>query len=199
MPRVSREQMEANRATIEDVSARLFREQGIAGVSVADLMSAAGLTHGGFYGHFASKDELAAVACEHAFAKAAQSREKRTKQTGSGVDGAASLKNYADHYLTSRHRDNAGQGCPAVAFATDVMRETTDKPVRDAYLSGIKNMAKALETMAGAGAQTQREQALVAMATVVGAMTLARATKGDPLSDELLAAVRGFFAHQNAD
>ena len=67
MPRVSKEQTDLNRSAIENVSAKLFREKGFNGVSVSDLMAAAGLTHGGFYGHFSSKDELAAVACANAF------------------------------------------------------------------------------------------------------------------------------------
>ena len=77
MPRVSREQTDINRLAIEDASSRLFREQGIKAVSVADLMAAAGLTHGGFYGHFESKDALAAVACAKAFEQSAGRWEKR--------------------------------------------------------------------------------------------------------------------------
>ncbi len=69
MPRVSKIQAQKNRETIEQVSSRLLREQGISGTSVADLMEASGLTHGGFYGHFASKDDLAAIACGRAFAE----------------------------------------------------------------------------------------------------------------------------------
>ena len=67
MPRVSKEQTDRNRLLIEAASARLFKERGLNGVSVTDIMASAGLTHGGFYGHFESKDELAAVACERAF------------------------------------------------------------------------------------------------------------------------------------
>ena len=71
MPRVSREQTDKNRLLIEAASARLFKEHGFDGVSVADIMASAGLTHGGFYGHFESKDELAALACAKAFEESA--------------------------------------------------------------------------------------------------------------------------------
>ena len=69
MPRVTREQADSNKIAITEASARLFRERGIDSVSVAELMAAAGLTHGGFYGHFASKQELAGEACAFAFGR----------------------------------------------------------------------------------------------------------------------------------
>lgn len=188
MPRVSREQTAANREAIEDVSARLFREQGINGVSVADLMAAAGLTHGGFYGHFASKDDLAAVACAHAFGQSAARRTKWRKPTS---DTESAMQEMVNRYLSIRHRDGAGDGCPAVALAADVAREAPDKPVRAAYLAGIKAMAGGIEALcAGETPQQRREQALARMATMVGALLLARATSGDPLSAEILTAAR---------
>jgi TetR/AcrR family transcriptional repressor of nem operon len=188
MPRVSREQTVANREAIEHVSARLFREQGINGVSVADLMGAAGLTHGGFYGHFASKDDLAAVACAHAFGQSAERRIRWCK----GAPGAASaMQEMVDRYVSLRHRDGVGEGCPAVALAADVAREAPHKPVRAAYLAGIKNMAAGIEALCPeAPVPRRRETALARMATMVGALLLARATSGDPISAEILAAAR---------
>lgn len=195
MPRVSREQTDTNRAAIEAVSARLFREQGLHGVSVADLMAAVGLTHGGFYGHFASKDMLAAVACQHAFDQAAR---RRTRQLKSPDDGQSPLSTYAENYLSARHRDHVGRGCPAVALAGDVARESNDKPVRAAYLAGVKGMLDGIEAMSphqGVGTQHQHQQALLQLAALVGAVTLARATKGDAISDDILAAVRDYFSN----
>lgn len=192
MPRVSREQTHKNRAAIEEVSARLFREQGLNGVSVPQLMAAAGLTHGAFYGHFESKDELAAIACEQAFD---QSAKRRVKRTEGKQDRKTALKALTDNYLSARHRDDAGHGCPAVAFAGDVARESDDKPVRTAYLAGVKRMADGLASLSDAeSTSARRKQSLIQMASMVGALTLARATKGDPISDEILAAVRGFLA-----
>ncbi len=186
MPRVSREQTAANRKTIEDVSARLFRQQGIDGVSVADLMAAAGLTHGGFYGHFASKDALAGIACEHAFK---QSREQREKWRAATATPAASTTAFLQRYLSVRHRDDPGGGCPAAALAVDVARQPQDVPVRQAYLAGIRSMTAALQALApGDDPQRQRGDALATMATLVGALVLSRATRGDPISGEILAA-----------
>lgn len=200
MPRVSREQADTNRAAIEAVSACLFREQGLHGVSVADLMAAVGLTHGGFYGHFASKDVLAAVACQHAFDQAARRRARQLKKR---VDDSSPLNTYAESYLSFHHRDQVGLGCPAVALAGDVAREPSDKPVRTAYLAGVKDMVEELESMSfqsDVGAQNpqhsqQHQQALLQLAALVGAVTIARATKGDAISDDILIAVREYFSN----
>ncbi len=195
MPRVSRQQMDQNRASIEEVSARLFREQGLNGISVADLMAAAGLTHGGFYGHFESKDALAAVACGKAFEQSL-GRWERSVQRQPTPQRA--LEQIIERYLSPQSRDQPGRSCPAVALAADVAREAPGKPVRAAYLDGVKGMAEALTTLA-AGAHLRphpRQQALLQLATMVGALSLARATRGDPLSDEILAAVRALLLHE---
>ncbi len=101
MPRVSRVVTERNRAAIERESARLFREQGLRGVSVAELMAAAGLTHGGFYGHFESKDALATVACTKAFDEAVERWQARISAT---TDPESALTALVDGYLSSRNR-----------------------------------------------------------------------------------------------
>ena len=190
MPRVSREQTDRNRAAIEDVSARLFREQGFNGVSVADLMAAAGLTHGGFYGHFASKDALAALACGKAFE---QSTQRWAQRIAAHADPRAAFHAIADSYLSPASRDSAGSGCPAAALAADVAREAPEQPVRAVYLAGVKGL---LGQLAALSTQDQpagrRDEALLQMAAMAGALLLARATQGDPVSDQMLAAVRNF-------
>lgn len=194
MPRVSRLQQAANRDAIEDVSARLFRERGLNGVSVADLMAAAGLTHGGFYGHFDSKDALAAAACTRAFA---QSSQRRAAWLAHVNDTDDRRSGFVARYLSVRHRDDPGHGCPAAALACDVGREPRDKPVRSAYAAGLANMVKAVAALSAAGATgaaRQRAQALTDVATLVGALVLSRATKGDPISAEILAAVQATLA-----
>lgn len=188
MPRVSRAQTDSNRAAIEATSARLFREQGIKNVSVADLMAAVGLTHGGFYGHFASKDALAAVACTHAFT---QAHERWTERVASQSSPDAALQHLFQAYLRPESRDIAGTGCPLPALAADVAREPADKPVRAAYLTGLNDLLSVLLPLQGTGdATTDRSQALAQLSTLVGALLLSRATQGDALSDELLAAAR---------
>ena len=185
MPRVSKAQAAQNRSTILDASARLFRERGIDGVSVADLMSDAGLTHGGFYGHFASKEALAGEACAHAFT---QTRDRRREKLAKAAPGSDRLGLHADRYLSASNVGAPGEGCPAVGLAADVARLPADAPARAAYAAGLEDMLADIIAM-GNGELT-REQALVRLATLVGAVTLARGTAGLPLSDDILTAVR---------
>jgi TetR/AcrR family transcriptional repressor of nem operon len=187
MPRASREQTESHRQTITNVSARLMRERGIKSVSVADLMGAAGLTHGGFYGHFESKDALAAAACARAFE---QSAERWRNRVAGQPNDAHALQALIEGFLSVSSRDNPGTSCPATALASDVAREPMDAPVRAAYLAGIKGLLDILYGLQPGDAKTGRRQALAQLATMVGALLLARATAGDPLSERFLAAAR---------
>ncbi|AGW93628.1 TetR/AcrR family transcriptional regulator [Cupriavidus sp. DF5525] len=189
MARASREQVERNREAIEQASSRLFRERGLNGVSVAELMAGAGLTHGGFYGHFSSKDELAAQACRRAFEESNTRWARRIDSAGD--DRKAMLASLIEPYLSAAHRTHPGVGCAAAALAVDVAREPGDKPVRQAYLEGFKEMAGSMaKTVESDDPQVRHEEALVRMAVLIGALTLARATDGDPVSDEMLKVVR---------
>lgn len=188
MPRVSKEQSVAHRKTITAVSARLMRERGIKSVSVADLMGAAGLTHGGFYGHYESKDALAAEACAHAFT---ESVEKWKKRIADQSDHAAALKAIVDGYLSVRTRDAPGTSCPLPALVGDVAREAADAPVRPAYVAGTERLLDILAGLKPSGSdKSDRRRALAQLSTLVGALLLARATAGNPLSEEILAAAR---------
>lgn len=188
MPRVSRQETDDNRIAITDASARLFRERGIKGVSVSELMAAAGLTHGGFYGHFASKDALAAEACSFAFERSAERWEKRVAAQGDRATARAVL---IESYLSAQSRGSPGTSCPTAALAGDVAREPADAPVRAAYLSGIEDLLQILARVQETGAaDSDRQAALADFATMAGALILARATAGHALSDELLAAAR---------
>jgi TetR/AcrR family transcriptional repressor of nem operon len=188
MPRVSREQTDKNRIAIEEASSRLFREQGLHQVSVAELMGAAGLTHGGFYGHFESKDALAAAACATGCAQSERRWQRRLAESGSLQEAHAGL---VEHYLGPRHRDHPGQGCTVSALAADVAREGPEKPVHAVYLEGARALLARLYQVGEASEEGARRQAaLVEMATLVGALTLARATAGDPLSEDILDACR---------
>jgi TetR/AcrR family transcriptional repressor of nem operon len=188
MPRSSREQADQNRVAITEASARLFREHGIRGVSVADLMAAAGLTHGGFYGHFASKDALAAEACANAFAR---STERWQRRVADAADGAAARQALIEPFLSAKARASPGTSCPTVALAGDVAREPARAPVRAAFTAGVEGLVGVLSALpAGADAADRRATALADLATMVGALLLARATAGQPVSDEFLAAAR---------
>ncbi|GLW40222.1 TetR family transcriptional regulator [Pectobacterium carotovorum subsp. carotovorum] len=186
MARVSKQQMERNREEIIQVSSQLFRERGLNGVSVNDLMAAAGLTHGGFYGHFASKDELVAIASRKALEDSA-SHWKEINQCSAQHD----LRTLVEHYLSPTHRDSAKDGCALTALASDIARESEDKPVHEVYLSGVKIMLDRLESLSTIEDKAQRRlHALAQFSLLSGALTLARATAGDALSDDFLNAAK---------
>ncbi|MBG0561237.1 TetR/AcrR family transcriptional regulator [Actinoplanes aureus] len=169
MGRVSQAQAAQNRERIVATAARLFRERGVAGVSVADVMAEAGLTHGGFYKHFASKDALVAEAITQAFAEQAAALDG---------NGTAAL---LDAYLSTAHRDHPGTGCPSAGFGGDVARADGGE-TRRAYAEGVEGFARRL----GAGGEAD----LAAAGMLVGALLLSRATAGTDLSDRILAAAR---------
>lgn len=188
MPRVSRAKTEKNRLAIEEVSSTLFRERGFS-VSVADVMRAAGLTHGGFYGHFKSKDELTAIACAKAFEGSTARWQQRVQTI---PDAAQARQALIAGYLHDKHRTAPGSGCPLASLVVDVAREDSSKPVREAFHQGLTQL---LEVLSGvqpdaADAHQARQQALEQLSSLVGAMLLSRATEGTALSDELLEAVR---------
>ena len=153
--RVSREKAAENRERIIDAAGALFRAKGFDGIGVADIMKAADLTHGGFYGHFASKDDLIAQASKRAMARAATNWSKVTADAADDPY-AALLK----HYLSPRHRDDPGKGCAFAALSADAAR--CGKPVRAAFSrrtgtpdrSGRKSRSGPLES--GAAAQGGR-------------------------------------------
>jgi TetR/AcrR family transcriptional repressor of nem operon len=188
MPRVSRAEADSHRQQITDASARLFKERGLRGVSVSDLMGAAGLTHGGFYGHFESKDALAGVAVAHAFE---QSAERWRKRIAGKPDAAARRATLVEKFLTAQSLKDVGMGCPTVALATDVAREPAAAPIRAAYLDGLETLVRMLaDVQEGPDAAARRNAALADYATMAGALLLARATEGAPLAAEILAAAR---------
>lgn len=152
-------------------------------------MGAAGLTHGGFYGHFQSKDELAAIACANAFAESVERWKKRVAKAKDSEGARAAL---VEGYLTARNRSTPGTSCPLAALAVDVAREDDGKPVRAAFEDGLERLAELLASVqpSALGHEERRASALAQIATMVGAMVLARATDGRPVSDELMAAAR---------
>jgi TetR/AcrR family transcriptional repressor of nem operon len=182
--RVSREQAAANRERIIDTAASLFRAKGFDGIGVADIMKAAELTHGGFYGHFASKDDLVAQASRRTMARSAANWE-RVVTEAPDRPYAALLR----HYLTPQHRDEPGRGCAFAALSTDTAR--SGKLVREAFAEGLETLIDILAAaVPGRSKAVRRRKAVAAMAGLVGALSLARAV-GDPsLSDEILKAVQ---------
>jgi TetR/AcrR family transcriptional repressor of nem operon len=180
--RVSRERAAENRERIIDAAATLFRARGFSGIGVADIMKAADLTHGGFYGHFASKDDLIAQASRRTMGRAAANWERVVAEAPD--EPFAALLN---HYLTPRHRDEPGKGCAFAALGTDAAR--SGKVVRQAFADGLEPLIDILaKALPGRTKAARRRKAVAAMAGLVGALTLARAVGNGPLSDEVLKA-----------
>ncbi|MPQ55428.1 TetR/AcrR family transcriptional regulator [Duganella sp. FT27W] len=184
--KVSREQVALNRERIVETAARLFRQNGYDGIGVADLMKGAGLTHGGFYGHFASKEDLLAEATAHALQRSVQRWQEKT-----ATDPVAGLSELASGYLSTRHRDHPENGCAIAALGPDVAR--LGPAARSAMTAGVAGQVAVVEkclAVEGADVAAVRQQALATYAAMVGAMVLARAVNDEALSQEILAAVR---------
>jgi TetR/AcrR family transcriptional repressor of nem operon len=188
MPRVTRKEADQHRDDVVEAASRLFREHGIDGVSVPAVMAEAGLTHGGFYGHFRSKEALAAEACAKAF------EEKRGEYDAivarNGNDKEAARVEFIKRYTGKSHRDAMGLGCPAAAMAVDAARDKPKGPVRTAFAAGIEMMAQKVPALLSRRKTIRRDEALARMATLVGGLVLARSTKGHEISEEILQAVR---------
>lgn len=186
--RVSREQMAENRERILETAATLFRERGFDGVGVADVMKAVGLTHGGFYGHFSSKDDLAAQALGRAFGNANQWLEE-----AKAAEPQAPLQGIADRYLSPLHRDDPGHGCPVAALGSDIARQ--GEASRQAATEGARAAIASLSSvMPGENEEERRSAALASYATLIGALVLARMVEDKALSAEILAAARAALA-----
>jgi TetR/AcrR family transcriptional repressor of nem operon len=183
--RRSREDVRKTREALVQVASRLIRERGIAGTSVADVMGAAGMTAGGFYRHFESKEALVAEALD---AAAAGARATLDRAAAAAPDPDAAFAARAEQYLSEGHRAHPERGCPLAALATEVAREP--RQVRRAFGAALERAVEAIAREVPAPGGSQRAAALRAIATMVGAVALARAIPEGELCDELLAAVR---------
>ncbi len=182
--RVSREQAAQTRERIVEAASALFRAKGFGGVGVADIMKEADLTHGGFYGHFGSKDDLAVEASRRALEGSAARWRNIVAEAGDKPYPAL-----IEHYLTARHRDDPARGCALAALGTDAARGS--KALRGAFAEGLQRLLDLLtEALPGFSKPARRRKAVAAMATLVGAVTLARAVHDPALSEEILDAAR---------
>ncbi|WP_285411000.1 TetR family transcriptional regulator [Pseudomonas sp. FR229a] len=176
--RVSKAQAQANREHIVETASVMFRERGYDGVGVADLMAAAGFTHGGFYKHFGSKADLMAEASANSLAQSLASAE------------AMSVKDFIDVYVSRDHRDGRSTGCTMAALCGDAARQSGD--VKTAFAEGIERLLQILgEKYPSAAAAPQsegRSKMIDLLAHAVGAIMLSRACPDDSaLADEILA------------
>lgn len=184
--KISKEQVAENRKLILDAAARMFRERGFEGMTVADVMKAAGLTHGAFYGHFTSKDDLLAQAFAHTLAPY------------SGPDAPAiDFTAFADGYLSNKHRDNPGIGCLFSTLAQEATRasDAARTTMTESARSQIENFS---QSMAGETEIDRRQAAVGNWAAMIGAVTLSRVLNDPALSDQVLADVKVWLERSNA-
>jgi len=162
-----------------------LRAKGIHGIGVAGLMKEAGLTHGGFYAHFKSKDALVAEACARAFEETMDLLRVAAKSPPGRTRRAA----FVNAYLTPRHRDNAGHGCVIAALGTEIAREGPE--ARRAFTDKMEQIIETVvATTRRRSPEAVRREAIATMAMLVGTMVLARAVDRRGLSDEILEAGR---------
>ena len=168
--RVTREEMAEHRRKILDSAGKLFRAKGFEAVTVAEVMQAAGLTHGGFYGHFKSKDDLIAETLAHAF-------------KGGGSDG--DLAAFTRAYLSPRHRDDFAGGCPTAGLAAETIRQSP--AARAAMTAGQRQTIERMTRRVQGGTAVERRRAAIgSWSAMVGALVLARLSDDLELSDEIL-------------
>lgn len=183
--KVTKAQVQENRARIVEMASILFRERGYDGVGVAELMAAAGLTHGGFYKHFKSKADLIAEAAAYSLVQSAT-------QTA-GIDIVA----FVNHYLSRQHRDGSGNGCTMAALCGDAARQP--EPIKQVFAEGVERQLAVLEddTLGEDAKREARAMAIDTIAHVVGAITLSRSCPDDsPLADEILEVCRARILNQ---
>ena len=179
--KVTKAQAQENRARIVETASALFRERGYDGVGVAELMAAAGFTHGGFYKHFRSKADL--------MAEAAASGISQTVANNGGLD----LAEFVKRYLSREHRDARGVGCTMAALGGDAARQSED--IKATFAGGIESLLAALQrdgvTLSEVDQHEVRAKMIDTLAHAVGALLLSRACPDDsPLADEILEVCR---------
>lgn len=174
--RKSREEAAQTRKRIVSAAAAEFREHGVVATGLADLMKAAGLTHGGFYKHFGSKDQLVA----EAVAEALDAVTRRL--TDAGPEAVTT-------YLSDWHRDHPGEGCPLSAIGSELAR--TDDKTRALATDGFRKLVDLIADRSDKPASAAaRARALVAVSTMIGALTMARVVDDPKLSAEILKEAR---------
>ncbi|MCM2395858.1 TetR/AcrR family transcriptional regulator [Rhizobium sp. S95] len=181
--RVSRAQAEENRETVINVASRLFREYGFDGIGLKDLMKGAGLTQGGFYKQFASKDHLAELASRRAM-------ESATRRWSAAADDSDPLEAVMAFYLSKDHRGEKAEGCPLVALGSDAARQSLD--VRRPFEDGILAHFEVLDELLGDNKTSEpSSRAMAILSLMVGAVTLSRIMEDETISQGILDAVAG--------
>jgi TetR/AcrR family transcriptional repressor of nem operon len=179
--RYSKEHKFQTHARIVKRAAVKLREKGAHGIGVADLMREAGLTHGGFYAHFDSRDALVIEAVTHAMDRSTE----RWRKLSEGTPADKRLSKIVNTYLAPDHRDDPGHGCAVPALAAEMARESAK--TRRAFTGRMDQMIEMLtDQYQGVPRKAARKQAVAALATMMGALVMARVAGNSELSDEIL-------------
>jgi TetR/AcrR family transcriptional regulator, transcriptional repressor for nem operon len=179
--RYSKEHKFQTHARIVKRASVKLREKGAHGIGVADLMKEAGLTHGGFYAHFDSRDALMIEAFSHAMDRSTEHWRKQSE----GTPAEKRLVGIVNTYLSPEHRDNPGQGCAVPALAAEIARESTK--TRKAFAGRMEQMVDMLaRQFHGLPAKAARKRAMATLATMMGTLVMARVAGSGELSDEIL-------------
>ena len=182
--RYAKDHKEETRKKILDAASRLFREKGYDGIGVDAIMNEAGLTAGGFYSHFASKEALFAEALGNAYDERNQSLQASLKNT----DNAYDLQNLIYGYLSRTHRDMTAEGCIFPTLTTDVMRGSNE--TRASYENRLQKFISSIETRLPESETPERERAIAVLVQLIGGVMLARAVNDQQLSSDILKACR---------
>lgn len=187
MARYSAEHKEESRKRILDIAGKLFREKGYVATGVEKLMKAAGLTQGGFYGHFPSKDGLLMEVIATTFAKT----RKRFLHGLEDKEGFPFLQEIVRRFISRQHRDCMGESCPTTSLATEVARASDD--VKEVFETEVMKTLEEIEKKIPAGhGLSAKDRALATVALGIGAVSLARAVKDQAFSDRILKAAQKF-------
>jgi TetR/AcrR family transcriptional regulator, transcriptional repressor for nem operon len=179
--RYSREhKLETHARIVKRASVRL-REKGAHGIGVADLMKDAGLTHGGFYAHFDSREALVIEAFAHAMDRSSERWRKLAEQTPPDQRMAAIVESY----LTPAHRDDPGHGCAIPTLAAEIARESSK--TRKAFAAKLEQMIDTLAAqIPDISCKAARKQAMAVIATMIGTLVMARVAGNGDFSEEIL-------------
>lgn len=181
----SQARKQQTREQIVKTAAKRFRESGVEGVSIANLMKEAGLTHGGFYKHFESRDDLVTEALACALAASGQRKQSAQEQ---------SFERFVHSYLSTKHRDAVGDGCAMAALVNDVARSRDD--ARTLYTEHLSQTLDKVGGLIGGEDAQARAKAIVIFSALSGALGIARALNDEALSAQVLAQVSDYLIEQ---
>lgn len=183
--RYSKEHKQETHERIVKRAAVRLREKGAHGIGVADLMKEAGLTHGGFYAHFNSREALVIEAMAHIMDRGTE----RWRKLGEQAPPEKRLATIVNSYLSALHRDDPGHGCAIPTLGAEIARETPK--TRKAFATKLEEMIDMLASLVpDASPKAARKQAMAAIGTMMGALVMARIAGNSEFSDEILAAGR---------